>query len=122
MAWIKKGKAHNYNSREFRVTREHVRSRDAGLCFRCAYYGMAAHGQDVDHFVPVSRGGSDSPANCMLLCEPCHFDKTQRESRRLQGWRPKLNPATGWPMPEPDWLHLIAAANADHESKTSDFL
>lgn len=107
--WHRKKYQHNYNSQEFRATRKHVRSRDAGLCFRCAYYGIAAHGQDVDHWVPVFRGGDDSPFNCFLLCGDCHNEKTHRESRRLVGWRPKLNPKTGWPMPEPDWTALIRA-------------
>ncbi|WP_143320750.1 HNH endonuclease, partial [Cellulomonas iranensis] len=115
MAW-KKAYQHDYNSRAWRATRRYVRSRDDGLCFRCAHFGLAAHGAEVDHFVPVSKGGTDSPSNSWLLCMSCHREKTQREAQGLAGFRGKLNPDTGWPMPEPDWLSLIANKNAESEN------
>lgn len=119
MAWTNKNHQHEYQSRAWRATRHYVRSRDAGLCFRCAYYGLAAHGAEVDHLIPVSQGGNDSTDNAWLLCMSCHREKTQREAQGLAGFRPKLNPNTGWPMAEPDWLVLIADRNATADDKMS---
>jgi 5-methylcytosine-specific restriction endonuclease McrA len=38
----------------------------------------------VDHKVPKSRGGDDSPANLQTICDPCHAAKTAAESRGLE--------------------------------------
>ncbi|CAM3287164.1 HNH endonuclease [Paracoccus aminovorans] len=115
MAWDRKNHHNDYNSRAWRATRRYVRSRDAGLYFRCSYYGLAVHGAEVDHIVPVSQGGTDSQDNAWLLCIACHREKTQREAQGLSGFRPKLNPDTGWPMVELDWLELIRKRNAELE-------
>ncbi|MFC9974317.1 HNH endonuclease [Spirillospora sp. NPDC127200] len=37
-------------------------------------------GNHVDHIVPVSRGGSWTPANLRLLCASCHRTKTAEEA------------------------------------------
>lgn len=38
---------------------------------------------ELDHIRPLHRGGNESPANCQLLCIPCHREKTQRERRSI---------------------------------------
>lgn len=49
----------------------------------------------VDHILPVSRGGSDDPQNLQSLCGDCHAEKsaTERGYRR----RPMIG-EDGFPM------------------------
>lgn len=48
--------------------------------FRCVYCGCS--GSDsalhVDHVTPVSKGGSDDPANLVTACEECNIGKSAR--------------------------------------------
>lgn len=37
---------------------------------------------ELDHVKPLHLGGTESPANCQLLCAKCHRAKTARERRR----------------------------------------
>lgn len=39
-------------------------------------------GLQVDHILPLSRGGTNNPANLQTLCKSCHDTKT---GRRLKG-------------------------------------
>lgn len=42
---------------------------------RCALCG--GQGQDVDHIIPVARGGTSDPSNLRLLCARCHVGVTR---------------------------------------------
>ena len=42
----------------------------------CAYCGKPA--DHLDHVIPVSRGGSDSPTNLQALCSACNLNKGGR--------------------------------------------
>ncbi len=45
-----------------------------GTCFYCPR--SIAHGTfHADHFVPLSRGGSNEPSNIVLACPPCNMAK-----------------------------------------------
>lgn len=35
---------------------------------------------EMDHIIPLHRGGSEKPENCQMLCEKCHASKTRREA------------------------------------------
>jgi 5-methylcytosine-specific restriction endonuclease McrA len=50
---------------------------------------------EVDHIVPLSRGGTDALENLQSLCAQCHEAKTRRD----MGWRdrPRFGP-DGWPI------------------------
>ncbi|MFE9455970.1 HNH endonuclease [Streptomyces californicus] len=37
---------------------------------------------EIDHIVPVSRGGSWDPDNLWTLCRPCHRAKTYGADRQ----------------------------------------
>lgn len=52
-------------------TRRVVWDRDGGVCVHCG----ATEDLHFDHIVPVSRGGSGSPANVELLCRTCNLKK-----------------------------------------------
>ncbi|CUW30067.1 HNH endonuclease [Streptomyces sp. SID7810] len=45
----------------------------------CAHCGLSflASAIDVDHIVPLSRGGEDVDGNVQLLCHSCHKAKTR---------------------------------------------
>ena len=34
---------------------------------------------DIDHIIPLSRGGSEDPGNLQALCPGCHRKKTEQE-------------------------------------------
>jgi len=42
-------------------------------------YTSVPHGYEVDHIVPLSKGGSDDPSNMQLLTKEQHARKTARE-------------------------------------------
>ena len=43
---------------------------------RCAHCGTQA--AQVDHILPLARGGTHAPVNLQSLCPPCHAAKTAR--------------------------------------------
>lgn len=51
-----------------------VRARDQWTCQMCG-----ESGREVDHRVPVSRGGEHTEENMWVLCTPCHSEKTRYE-------------------------------------------
>lgn len=58
---------------------------------RCGYCGMPIIGLDyqVDHIVPLSRGGSDWPENLLIACQTCNGNKatkTLEEWMKIRGW------------------------------------
>lgn len=40
---------------------------------------VLASAADIDHIVPLSRGGEDVDENVQILCRPCHKAKTRRD-------------------------------------------
>lgn len=46
---------------------DEVKKRSGGRCVLCGRVGT-----EVDHVVPLARGGSDEPGNKRLLCRACH--------------------------------------------------
>lgn len=57
--------------------------RDHGLCQVCLKNRQITAGQEIDHIVPKSAGGTDELANLQVICKPCHKAKTGRESNSL---------------------------------------
>lgn len=60
---------------------DRIRLRDAYTCCACKRVTDRCEGQ-VDHKVPLSRGGSDDDYNLQWLCHPCHDAKTKREQKQ----------------------------------------
>ncbi|WP_274535902.1 HNH endonuclease [Streptomyces sp. CB02923] len=56
--------------------RKALRKAGRGACASCGL-GYLASAIDVDHIVPLSRGGEDVASNVQLLCKPCHKAKTR---------------------------------------------
>jgi 5-methylcytosine-specific restriction protein A len=49
------------------------------LCVSCQAKGKVAAAIEVDHIIPLWRGGPDERNNKQGLCIPCHQAKTKRE-------------------------------------------
>lgn len=65
-----------YRSRADRITRAQIRAviaRDV-VCQACG-----GPGKDIDHIIPVSKGGGTDLKNLQLLCRCCHQKKSRRE-------------------------------------------
>ncbi|MEI7955450.1 MAG: HNH endonuclease [Verrucomicrobiota bacterium] len=57
--------------------RQRILRRDRGLCQPCKRDGRLTLAQQVDHIVPVSKGGGDEDDNLQGICLACHDDKTR---------------------------------------------
>jgi 5-methylcytosine-specific restriction protein A len=63
------------------------------LCGRCRDKGRVTLWTELDHVVPLHKGGEDILENCQGLCSACHRDKTaedlghrKRAAIGLDGW------------------------------------
>lgn len=61
--------------------RKAVKRRDKGLCRYC---GNSSGPWEIDHIVPVSRGGSNNRSNLVLACTRCNQKKVWRFGDRSQ--------------------------------------
>lgn len=61
--------------------RQQVRDEEP-LCRACLAEGRTRATDEVDHIVPLSRGGSNARSNLQGLCDPCHKAKSDRERGR----------------------------------------
>jgi len=74
----------------WRRLRLFILRRDKYLCQHCLRQGVVTVATDVDHIIPLSRGGARlDPANLQGLCETCHNRKTAADNA------PKVGDATG---------------------------
>lgn len=77
---------------------------------RCGYCGELAEPLEVDHVVPVSRGGTHLVANVVPACRACNRSKGQKMLAEWQAQRTRR----GEPVPRhPDEV-LAAIRSADH--------
>ncbi|HXV76196.1 MAG TPA: HNH endonuclease [Candidatus Polarisedimenticolaceae bacterium] len=91
-------------SREIRFTRRNIFYRDKN---RCQYCGQVFRQKDLnlDHVVPLSRGGKSNWGNVVCACIPCNTrkgDRTPVEAHMRLVRRPK-KPA-GHPMLRANWI------------------
>lgn len=49
------------------------------LCVRCEAAGRVSAATQVDHIVPLFKGGEDSDQNRQGLCDDCHKAKTRED-------------------------------------------
>lgn len=55
---------------------------------KCRYCGAPlSGGGEVDHIVPVSRGGVNSADNLTLACRSCNRDKHSKTAEEFISWR-----------------------------------
>ena len=69
--------------------------RDHPLCVVCEAKGSVSLARELDHIVPLYKGGSNDDSNCQALCVECHRDKTATD----MGHRPRVTIGVdGWPV------------------------
>lgn len=61
---------------------EHIFSRQNGLCAIC-FCELRPEIREVDHRVPISRGGSNYPTNLQYLCRPCNRRKAAKDPEQF---------------------------------------
>lgn len=66
------------------------------FCRACAEVDRVAESVEVDHIVPLARGGTNARSNLQGLCEDCHAAKSARE--RQGQWLPAWLPAPAIPV------------------------
>lgn len=69
------------------------------LCVECERQGRVKPGQELDHIVPLSKGGADEPDNWQGLCTDCHKVKTAKD----MGHKPKGCDVSGRPTSPDHW-------------------
>ncbi len=69
------------------------------LCVACLAQGRAVPAAELDHVVPLHKGGPDEEANLQGLCAPCHAEKSLAD-RGLEA-KPAIG-LDGWPIIEAD--------------------
>jgi len=65
-----------------RVMRRRVHAEQDGLCAECVRRGELGLAEELDHVIPLSRGGSNARSNFEYLCKRHHDEKTDREAGR----------------------------------------
>lgn len=67
-----------YSDPEYRKNRELAIRRDGGRCAKC---GRSDLPLEVDHRIPLSKGGTNALGNLVCLCVVCHREKTLRRRK-----------------------------------------
>ena len=47
-------------------------------CGKKVYWGIPTNRATIEHFVPLSQGGTNRHINLIMLCEDCNFDKGEK--------------------------------------------
>ncbi len=60
----------------WRSLSDKIKKRDGWCCRKCGRNKLAVRARgdflEVDHIIPISKGGTDSPSNLWTLCSTCH--------------------------------------------------
>jgi 5-methylcytosine-specific restriction enzyme A len=59
------------------ATKRAAFARSNGKCELCGMV-FGAKKKEYDHRLPCALGGDNSLANCMVICTPCHAEKTAK--------------------------------------------
>ena len=68
---------------------------DQPLCRMCDAKGFVTPGAEMDHIVPLFKGGSNDDDNLQMLCVECHRKKSADDLG--MAYRPTIGP-DGWPI------------------------
>jgi hypothetical protein len=124
LAWLEKGAAADEIAATW-WTKVGVRTypaelRDKLLAQPCAYCGTEVS-VEVDHIVPVSRGGLSEPDNLAPACYRCNQEKSAKTPAEWREWR--LSQGLDWPPPDRAKLaRQVVAAGRDSLLEDPAFL
>ena len=65
------------------------------LCSKCSERNRITAATEVDHIVPLHKGGTDDLDNLQSLCHDCHAEKTAAEQGKRR--KPEIG-LDGWPV------------------------
>ena len=92
--------------RKWREIRKHILDRDDN---RCQYCGQIAN--QVDHVIPVAKGGQDTEDNLVAACARCNYakhdkdvDKFMTEKSKARFFKGEWTPDRIIPTPSPRGL------------------
>lgn len=67
------------------------------LCVHCQSKGGVSLATELDHILPLFKGGVDDETNLQGLCKPCHDAKTAQDMGYSYTPRKTIG-ADGWPV------------------------
>lgn len=97
-SWAKRDDKRTLTGRPWRRLREQILRRDRYLCQCPDCQGgikRVREANEVDHIVPVSQDGDDSPSNLRAVNAECHKRLTTAQNR---GKRRVAIGVDGWPV------------------------
>lgn len=56
------------------------------LCCKCEEQGRIRPATEVDHVIPLFKGGPDTDPNTQNLCGDCHLEKTKADVSMVARW------------------------------------
>lgn len=75
--------------------RQRIFKRDCGLCQVCQAEGRTRVGNEIDHIIAVTNGGTDDEDNLQVICSECHLEKNDKDL----GHKPRVTTGLdGWPV------------------------
>lgn len=79
------------SARPWRRLRDKILKRDK---FKCQGCGKIDENAEIDHIIPLVKGGTDAESNLQTLCNMCHIIKTASENyvanaTMFPSWMPK---------------------------------
>lgn len=68
------------------------------LCARCSAQGFITAAAEVDHVIPLHKGGTNEESNYAALCRPCHLEKTKEDMgwAKVNGCDVNGDPGSSW--------------------------
>ena len=73
--------------------------RQDNTCVYCGYRRRATS-LDIDHVIPVARGGSNDPGNLQVICRPCNQRKGVQTDEEFRARYSRLVPQRGLTPPQ----------------------
>jgi 5-methylcytosine-specific restriction endonuclease McrA len=84
-AKLKKSAGGSYSAEDINAIRDKLND-------QCAYCMTDLKGSgEIDHMLPISRGGNNDASNLTLSCRACNRDKHNKTSAEFIVWRKNLN-------------------------------
>ncbi len=87
------GQVRTRGERWMKIRARHLRLHP--LCCPCLASGVVTEAREVDHKLPLFKGGTDDSDNLQSLCVACHKTKTAIDLDRVV--RPEFG-LDGWPV------------------------